>query len=98
MQSAFLIAVSINPQMEKELEHMRSSLQDASQQISDLNMQQTIMTSGVTVIYFELFYSLCSQRRAFTSFCCVCLFRDVSAEGAAESGRRGALSAAEEEH
>ncbi len=85
--------------MENELEHMRSSLQDASQQISDLNMQQTIMTSGVTVIYFELIYSLCSQRRAFTSFCCVCLFiRDVSAEGAAESGRRGALSAAEEEH
>ncbi|ROL42737.1 Sperm-associated antigen 5 [Anabarilius grahami] len=31
--------------MENELEHVRSSLQDASQQISDLKMQQTIMTS-----------------------------------------------------
>lgn len=62
---SFLNAVSVNPQMENELEHVRSSLQDASQQISDLKMQQTIMTSGVTVTYFELAYSLCSQRRAF---------------------------------
>lgn len=36
--------------MENELEHVSSSLHDASQQISDLKMQQTIMTSGVIVI------------------------------------------------
>lgn len=47
------------------------SLHDASQQISDLKMQQTIMTSGVIMIYFELAYSLCSQRWAFAWFCCV---------------------------
>lgn len=63
MQSLFFLnAVSVNPQMENELENVRSSLQDASQQISDLKMQQTIMTSGVTVTNFELAYFLCSQR------------------------------------
>lgn len=40
--------------MENELEHMRSSLQDASQQISDLKMQQTIMTSEMSVLREQL--------------------------------------------
>ncbi|XP_056315110.1 sperm-associated antigen 5 isoform X2 [Danio aesculapii] len=40
--------------MENELEHMKSSLLDASQQISDLNMQQTIMTSEMLVLREQL--------------------------------------------
>ncbi|KAK9980978.1 hypothetical protein ABG768_000552 [Culter alburnus] len=40
--------------MENELEHVRSSLQDASQQISDLKMQQTIMTSEMSVLREQL--------------------------------------------
>lgn len=43
-----------------ELEEIRSSLQDASEQIADLNMQQTIMTSGadfISQMSYCLFYS-----------------------------------------
>nr|XP_696012.4 sperm-associated antigen 5 [Danio rerio] len=47
-------AVEERNMMENELEHMRSSLQDASQQISDLNMQQTIMTSEMLVLREQL--------------------------------------------
>uniref|UniRef100_A0A671S8D8 Sperm-associated antigen 5-like n=1 Tax=Sinocyclocheilus anshuiensis TaxID=1608454 RepID=A0A671S8D8_9TELE len=47
-------AVEERDLMENELEHMRSGLQDASQQISDLNMQQTIMTSEMSVLREQL--------------------------------------------
>ncbi|XP_057186708.1 sperm-associated antigen 5 isoform X1 [Triplophysa rosa] len=47
-------AVEERDLLENESEQMRSSLQDASEQIADLNMQQTIMTSEMSVLREQL--------------------------------------------